>query len=453
MTILELLEQAGIKTRKESHKEFSSACPKCGGNDRFRIFVNENRWLCRTCNKSGDVIQFLRDFQDKSFKEACEITGDRNKLNSSCMIDFKPKSWTPAAKFEPDDIYQRQAKTFIEQSNISLLNNSEVLEWLKTERGINLETVKKFNLGWNERVNYLSRESWGLPTELKENGQAKKLFLPAGLVIPVMRSGKIFRIKVRRSNIKPGEAKYIFLPGGSDIPLTTGKGEYCVICESELDAILLSQEVSGIVCIALGSCSNKPDKETDDLIRKCKGIFLSFDSDLSGAKASFNEFWQDNFQDRNHLFIPKKYGKDITDLFLSGISLKDWVGVGIEKINSKISDSKVKSDSTTGTLTPSLETNKMKESIPCSDRKVIPSAGKVEPLPDLLTLNKTIFDLSTRLIHLSTGVSSGSKRYQMIDQAINYLQDVENFDLPKNTIPVILEAIGKAQKIIAELSR
>ena len=99
----------------------------------------------------------------------------------------------------------------------------------------------------------------------------------------------------------------------------------------------------------------------------------------------------------------------------------------------------------------SPETNKTKESTPCSDEKNFSSAGKSELLPDLLTLNKTIFDLSSRLIQLSAGVSSGSDRYKKIDQAFTYLQDVENFEDPQNTIETINKGISKAMEIIEKL--
>ena len=115
-----------------------------------------------------------------------------------------------------------------------------------------------------------------------------------------------------------------------------------------------------------------------------------------------------------------------------------------------------------GEIIKTLTKKSTQESIPSSGKiETLPpveikkenSEKKSEALPDLLTLNKTISDLSSRLIQLSAGVRSGTDRYRKIDQAFTYLQNVENFEDPQNTIPVILEAIDNARVMIAELSK
>ena len=85
MNVLDLLRRHGIEPKRiaTTHGgEYSSACPGCGGSDRFRVWPEENpekaaagSYWCRRCEKRGDAIQFLRDFDGLSFREACARLG------------------------------------------------------------------------------------------------------------------------------------------------------------------------------------------------------------------------------------------------------------------------------------------------------------------------------------------------------------------------------------------
>jgi DNA polymerase I len=59
--------------------EWAGPCPWCKGTDRFRIWPNRDPYAivywCRQCGKHGDVIQFLREKEGLSFREACEKAG------------------------------------------------------------------------------------------------------------------------------------------------------------------------------------------------------------------------------------------------------------------------------------------------------------------------------------------------------------------------------------------
>lgn len=74
MNLLRLAEELGLEPRKTSNKgggEYHSPCPSCGGKDRFILWPAKGQYWCRQCEKSGDAIQFCRDFQGLSFRSAC----------------------------------------------------------------------------------------------------------------------------------------------------------------------------------------------------------------------------------------------------------------------------------------------------------------------------------------------------------------------------------------------
>ena len=67
-------------------KEYSSSCPECGGNDRFRIWPGEGdngRYWCRQCGSKGDLIDFLRKHKGLSFQDAADVVGKEIKSGKS----------------------------------------------------------------------------------------------------------------------------------------------------------------------------------------------------------------------------------------------------------------------------------------------------------------------------------------------------------------------------------
>jgi hypothetical protein len=47
-------------------------CPRCGGTDRFAINISKQVFLCRGCDRAGDVIELVRFLDDCDFNTACE---------------------------------------------------------------------------------------------------------------------------------------------------------------------------------------------------------------------------------------------------------------------------------------------------------------------------------------------------------------------------------------------
>jgi len=82
MTILDYIPEA-----RPQGKEHGAPCPACGGDDRLRIWIDDKtpsgRYWCRQCGVSGDAIRWLMDWEDMTFPEACEATGQTHKLDTT----------------------------------------------------------------------------------------------------------------------------------------------------------------------------------------------------------------------------------------------------------------------------------------------------------------------------------------------------------------------------------
>ena len=76
-----LIQDRGLKAVKVAGThggEWACPCPACGGKDRFRFWPAQGEggtWYCRQCDKGGDSIQFLREFEGLSYTEACRRLG------------------------------------------------------------------------------------------------------------------------------------------------------------------------------------------------------------------------------------------------------------------------------------------------------------------------------------------------------------------------------------------
>ena len=371
MNVLELVRAKGIDLKKAGSThggEWCSPCPGCGGDDRFRIWPEQNSgtgsFWCRGCGKAGDRVTFLMEFDGKSYLEACRALDIEMKnedyrtprppgkgrdeyrtsnIQHRMMNEKKKTSELPA------DLWVEKAGALVEWAHGKLLENEEQLAWL-ADRGIDRDAVEKFRLGWNPgwveknkdgRDIWRPRESWGLPTVMKENKNGKmvkkKLWVSRGLVIPFLKdehrtsnvqhrtsNDKVSRIRIRRLD---GEPRYYVLPGSNmDMMVLGDDNRAFLVVESELDAIMChaqSGDLSSV--IALGSSLAKPDKKLMENLRNSAVILLAQDYDAAGVKAM--AWWKREFQQAKTWPVPD--GGDPGEAFQAGIDIRAWISAGL----------------------------------------------------------------------------------------------------------------------------
>lgn len=323
--ILSLLGQDGFQMKKvasTSGGEYAGGCPFCSGNDRFRVWPESGRYWCRGCDAKGDAIQYLRDFRKLSFKEASSLTG--KTTTATARRPERPPAWAPETPTPPSAAWQETARSFLHWSvaNLWADQGATMRQWLQEQKGLSDETIREAGLGFNPKYISQSGAIWGLSDD-------DVVHLSEGLVIPTLQGENIVRLRIRRDN--PGEHdRYKNVTGSTaKIPMVLGtdKGA-AVIVESELDAILLNQETSDLAyCIALGSATNKPDKQTHELIKSLPVALLSLDADDTGQKMSWR-FWPETYG-QTIRYWGNRGGKDPSEARLNGLDLRTWVIAGI----------------------------------------------------------------------------------------------------------------------------
>ena len=323
--LIELARSIGLSPKKKSYAkggEFHSACPSCGGNDRFIIWPTQGRYWCRQCKKSGDVIQFYRDFMGVDFHEACEKVG--NTTTTAPIRQACPQPVSPSSSWES------KGNIFIQTCLRRLLIDPNVLNYVK-ERGLSLESIQRYSIGWNPVTMFPKREDWGLAKRF-ENGKEKKLWLPSGIIIPTYQEKVLRKIKIRRSEWKEGDnfGKYYILPGSMDCISIFGDSSstIVVLVEAELDAMLVVQEAEALCCcIALGGAQKRPDAALQQWLQQKQVIIFALDFDEAGKKEY--AYWYSTYP--NLCAWPVPEGKSPADAWKLGVNLSEWVSDGIKR--------------------------------------------------------------------------------------------------------------------------
>ena len=357
MNVLDLTRKYYEPRKASSAKggEYHSGCPGCGDggrpkqSDRFCVWPEENEgqgsYWCRRCGKGGDGIQFLRDFEGMSFQEACDYLGVEGKAGPATpYVGPRPKrrreqtmtsTWQPdPEQGPPPEVWREKAEALVEWAHMTLMRmgSEDGPKKMLMDRGLDESQMHAARLGWNPGKDgkdlFRPRESWGLAEELKEDGKKKKLWIPRGVVIPLLRDGEIWRIRIRTASGKP---KYFVLPGSNMDCYFRGQGmqhRAYIIVETELDAVLLEGKAEDLAQpVALGNSSRKPDARLHQRLKGAAVILNALDYDKAGADQ--HGWWQGQYRQGKRWPVPK--GKDPGEAYEQGVDLRGWVKAGLPK--------------------------------------------------------------------------------------------------------------------------
>jgi DNA primase len=335
MTILGLLREDGFELKKTACTdggEFSGACPFCAnGKDRFRVWPSSGRYWCRVCGQSGDTIQYLRDYRKLTYPEACKVIG---RTPAERTADAKPQdlgtgplAWKTVDAIAPPAVWQKRARKILDRA-IELFwsqAGAQTRAFLRCEKGLQDAICGKAGLGFIPNDFYEPGAKWGLST-------GKEIRIPAGLLIPTFDSdGQVIRLRVRRFTLAGKRYELIAASDGKTPMIIGADGQAAVIIvESELDALLLAQEVGDLcTAVALGTAGGKPDTGLHGLLSAegTRQILISHDTDAAGARAAWAFF--PKTYGKKALRWPCIKGKDPSEAWHNGLHIRQWVIAGL----------------------------------------------------------------------------------------------------------------------------
>jgi DNA primase len=253
--------------------EYAGPCPICHGAKRDGFIVQPEHkpypvWFCRkhTGPAALSVLDYVaqREGLNINNREGLDrivniLTGGNPPTMSARPA--APARQEPPAKQPPAQAWQTAAQVYIPYTERQLWSpaGKKALEYLRKERGLCDETIKRFRLGYNPIRLYRPAEKWGTP-----NGNDKDLTLWAGIVIPWIIGGEVWAINTRQMGSVAPKDRYKKVRGSRGAVFNADRLETASVAlyvEGELDVMLAQQEAGGrLAVLSLGSGSGTPDE-------------------------------------------------------------------------------------------------------------------------------------------------------------------------------------------------
>jgi DNA primase len=304
-TATSIVEVIGEKIKLDrSGLNYRGLCP-FHGEKSPSFFVNEamQRYRCFGCGASGDVFEFLQNYDGMTFAEALQYLAEKAGIT---LESFAPTGEDAERErlLGILDLTREYYHYLLTEHAAGEIGR----EYLKT-RGIKPESVKLFQLGyalssWDGLLQYLNRkkkyslqdlEKAGLIIKGKNNRYYDRF--RDRLMFPLRNHrGQVVGFSGRVLNTTEKEAKYINSPetslyhksdllfGYSELFREIKKKQQVIVMEGELDLISSTQAHVNHVVAIKGSALTEAQIKL--LGRAATQIVLALDADEAGIKAT-----------------------------------------------------------------------------------------------------------------------------------------------------------------------
>lgn len=304
-----------VELRPAGHR-LVAHCPLPGHEDKnpsFSVYPDERRFHCYGCNRGGDVFTFLQLIEGVSFREAVARLEGNGRTITTWNLST-PSLPAKAAQRSPlDDGALKLLTAAAQVYHTSLLLNPKMLNYV-TGRGITLETIRRYRLGYATGENlgkYFRFRGWDLQLAkelslINERGE----FFRQRIILPEWRQGRAVYLTGRKT-VEYQKIKYLGLPGAPKplygLELVQEVHEVYVV-EGGFDMLTLLQW--GYPAVALLGSHLK--EEWVEELAIAKRIFIVTDSDQAGRAAARQ--LARVFNKRAIVVPPLPHAKDVNEL-------------------------------------------------------------------------------------------------------------------------------------------
>lgn len=226
----------------------------------------------------------------------------------------------PEACDAPGALWQAQAGKFVTWAEQQMSDGA--LSYLFS-RGLTIETIAAARLGYNPAGAWSDREKWGLESD----GENTRIWIPQGIVIPWYAGGDIWKLQIRRDNVKPDQERYKTLPGSTNALYNVDSlrdNEPAMLVEGPFDALSVQQVAGDLVGVAACGTSGARRARWYSMLALCSPVLVALDADPAGDAAS--QVWCDILQDgKRH----RPHYADPAQMLQDGAAVRGWVLAGL----------------------------------------------------------------------------------------------------------------------------
>ena len=287
---------------KKKGREFWACCPFHGEKSpSFSVSPSKQFYHCFGCQKSGNAVGFLMDYDHMEFVEAIE------SLAASLGMDVPYEQGSAPARpaqqtLEPMFQTMEKCSAFYQAQ---LKQSRAAIDYLKN-RGISGQTAKTFGIGY-------APPGWNNVTG------DEKMLIDSGMLIKKddgkqydrFRHRLMFPIRDRRGRciafggrvIDPEDnPKYLNSPesplfhksdeiyGLYELKQAVANIDRIYITEGYMDVVALAEHGVKTAVATLGTAIN--NRQIESLFRVCKNLVFCFDGDAAGKKAAWRSLEQ-----------------------------------------------------------------------------------------------------------------------------------------------------------------
>jgi DNA primase len=286
---------------KKKGREYWACCPFHGEKTAsFSVSASKQFYHCFGCQKSGNAVGFLMDYDHMEFVEAIE------SLAQALGIEVPyEKGSAPARPAEGLEAMYQAMEQSAQYFEAQLKQTPAAIEYLKN-RGISGQTAKIFAIGyappgWN---NLTGNEKLLVDTGMlvkKEDGKQYDRFRHR-LMFPIRdRRGRTIAFGGRVINPEDNP-KYLNSPesplfhksdeiyGLYEMKKALTNIERIYITEGYMDVVALAEHGVKSAVATLGTAIN--NRQIESLFRVCKNLVFCFDGDAAGKKAAWRSLEQ-----------------------------------------------------------------------------------------------------------------------------------------------------------------
>ncbi|HEV3104439.1 MAG TPA: DNA primase, partial [Trinickia sp.] len=265
----------------------------------FSLNAEKAVWHCYGCNAGGDLISFVKRYENVEFPDALRMLAARAGVEIQESQDFKRRRSEREAIYEANAV----AKTYFMDS---LRKSSEARDYVK-HRGLSETTCEKFGVGfapdsWEGLVNALTRARIDLQLamragliSLRQNENGYIDFFRRRIMFPVFNlTGEVIAFGGRAL----GDEQPKYLNTRNTSVYTKGQHVYglhiarraaaahdaLIVVEGYLDCLALHQAGFGNAVASLGTAFTV--EQARELRRVANNLYLCFDGDAAGQAAT-----------------------------------------------------------------------------------------------------------------------------------------------------------------------
>lgn len=322
------------------------------------FYINEvngvELYHCFGCEKGGDIFSFLQEKECKDFDEVYNELLVKIGIEESSSITKKT-----IKKTKTSDILLQSVNTYLMQT---LIKKQDVLDYLQKTRGLTMETIKTFQLGWSEGkiLSLINTLSYNLETcadlgiiKKGENGFYDTI--KNRITIPLFaKDGKMIGISSRAFLDTDTGGKYIHPPNNKVFKKNSilygynltkeeiKKENKVIIIEGQFDLLKLYQ--SGIKNVVSVLGTNIFSDQVKQISKLTENYYFCFDGDNAGRDAIIKNI-KEVIKQGDNIFIinlPEKedpdsyidkYGKDkFLELVKNAESILDFIASSKESM-------------------------------------------------------------------------------------------------------------------------